>query len=606
MSEQIPIDPSTGRPIRGKGSRGARGSKPKSEMRGGRGASAGGGRGKASEASGTESSFRGRGASLPEGSRGRGRGRGRGQGRGRGGSLSILSRDVLVTIPEPFAAPPVPVVTNPPPEPEQALSPTADDTLELAEPVEEDPSGKQKDEERVMDFEDYEELENEIIIHPKSEEEREAMSPERLQRFEIFRRSKLPKPAIKKVLMAIFGSTVPASTIIAVAGSGKMFIGEIVEKDERLELPRVRWSKCSTLPGFNIEDICNEKLMSSPLEGIMKHKSWVQEDIVLPALSTYTLGYHPCLSPAYPVTEADRLELSSPPRLRMKRNRMMKRYGKNQIFGQHYVERGNWSKPLDENDFSPFLQEKQAHVESPDDMMPKLHLQKLELQVNYFDMPKHYNLQKSANILQSDVGFQRNDVVADHGFNLRDYIGIDDKMTPKYFEQYLEREESLRKKPTESLNDTLQLLQAKKLPMEIMDLSQIGMTLFDRIRPNPEKGENAIRFATLNVYSFKRKRLPPLPDRPKPFFENCNPWKPGIFDLVYNFLGFQKVPITEYAMALSWNPSLRLQSGKTKKLEGFDLEEARNIYFPLDPIVDPNPTAFTNFMRSIHGRYDVE
>ncbi|KAJ3216707.1 transcription initiation factor TFIID subunit 11 [Dinochytrium kinnereticum] len=238
---EIPIDPITQRPVRGRGSRGARGSKPRGEAKTPRG-----GRGR-----GLQDPSR---ASLgPEASRGRGgvggvdvgkirgRGRGRGQGRGRGsGSLSILSQSVLVTIPEPFAAPSI----LPPPtatieDKDRASSPVEDQTLPV-EPLDEDPNARAKDDDRNLDMEEdlYDDLENEIVIHPKSEEEREAMkalidsfTPERLHRFEVFRRSKLPKGSVKKLLMNILlGSTVPTGIIITVAGSGKMFIGEIVEK----------------------------------------------------------------------------------------------------------------------------------------------------------------------------------------------------------------------------------------------------------------------------------------------------------------------------------------------------------------------------------------
>ncbi|KAJ3332477.1 U3 snoRNP protein, partial [Blyttiomyces sp. JEL0837] len=57
----------------------------------------------------------------------------------------------------------------------------------------------------------------------------DSFSEERLHRFEVFRRSKLPKNSMKKVLQTMLGQAPLASLSIAFAGSGKLFVGEMVE-----------------------------------------------------------------------------------------------------------------------------------------------------------------------------------------------------------------------------------------------------------------------------------------------------------------------------------------------------------------------------------------
>ncbi|KAI8844269.1 histone-fold-containing protein [Chytridium lagenaria] len=119
-------------------------------------------------------------------------------------------------------------------------SPAPEEQAITNEPVgDEELAGRANQDDRPLELEEDvdDDLENEISIIPKTEEEREAMkamidsfTPERLHRFEVYRRSKLPKGSVKKVLMNILGSTLPQGVITAVAGSGKMFIGEIVEK----------------------------------------------------------------------------------------------------------------------------------------------------------------------------------------------------------------------------------------------------------------------------------------------------------------------------------------------------------------------------------------
>ncbi|KAJ3118550.1 transcription initiation factor TFIID subunit 11 [Nowakowskiella sp. JEL0407] len=54
------------------------------------------------------------------------------------------------------------------------------------------------------------------------------MSEEETRRYEIYRRSHLPKAAVKKYVQSQIGA-VPAQVPIIVAGAGKLFVGDIVE-----------------------------------------------------------------------------------------------------------------------------------------------------------------------------------------------------------------------------------------------------------------------------------------------------------------------------------------------------------------------------------------
>ncbi|CAG8711291.1 5417_t:CDS:2, partial [Acaulospora morrowiae] len=57
-----------------------------------------------------------------------------------------------------------------------------------------------------------------------------AFSPEQTERFEVYRRSALSKPNIKKLVSSIFGYSCSNNISIVVAGFSKIFIGEIIEK----------------------------------------------------------------------------------------------------------------------------------------------------------------------------------------------------------------------------------------------------------------------------------------------------------------------------------------------------------------------------------------
>lgn len=55
------------------------------------------------------------------------------------------------------------------------------------------------------------------------------MTPEQLQRYELYRRAHLPKPAMKRLLTSLFGQPLTPSTVIVFSGVGKLFVGEMVE-----------------------------------------------------------------------------------------------------------------------------------------------------------------------------------------------------------------------------------------------------------------------------------------------------------------------------------------------------------------------------------------
>ncbi|KAJ3115424.1 transcription initiation factor TFIID subunit 11 [Phlyctochytrium bullatum] len=235
------------KPARGRGSRGPRGR--------GRGSTAAAAAATGGAHDASEGSSRGRGGGPHDApvtaGRGRPRGRGRGAGRGRGtGSMSIVSQSVLVTIPEPFAPLPNTVAALPqggPTTPAEDLQvpvegegedALADDPTLALEPYEGDKGAKAAEEgERDPEDDLLEELENDIVIVPKSAEEQAMMnaliqsfSAEKMDRFEKFRRSKLSKGVIKKLLQPIFGSAISPSIVTTVAGCGKLFIGDIVER----------------------------------------------------------------------------------------------------------------------------------------------------------------------------------------------------------------------------------------------------------------------------------------------------------------------------------------------------------------------------------------
>ncbi|OUM66639.1 hypothetical protein PIROE2DRAFT_40617, partial [Piromyces sp. E2] len=53
---------------------------------------------------------------------------------------------------------------------------------------------------------------------------------EQIQRYEVYRRSTLPKAAMKRLVQSILNQSVSNSMGIVVGGFSKIFLGEIVEK----------------------------------------------------------------------------------------------------------------------------------------------------------------------------------------------------------------------------------------------------------------------------------------------------------------------------------------------------------------------------------------
>ncbi|KAJ3088305.1 transcription initiation factor TFIID subunit 11, partial [Physocladia obscura] len=84
---------------------------------------------------------------------------------------------------------------------------------------------------------DEEEGDKTIAIEPRSDRERaelqaliDSFDTDQMMRFETFRRSKLSKSAVKKLLTSILGTTtVPQNVLIAMAAIGKLFVGDITE-----------------------------------------------------------------------------------------------------------------------------------------------------------------------------------------------------------------------------------------------------------------------------------------------------------------------------------------------------------------------------------------
>ncbi|CAG8476582.1 8428_t:CDS:2 [Diversispora eburnea] len=65
---------------------------------------------------------------------------------------------------------------------------------------------------------------------PSSTPSTPPFSPEQTERFEVYRRSALSKPNIKKLVSSILGYSCSNNISIVVAGFAKIFVGEIVEK----------------------------------------------------------------------------------------------------------------------------------------------------------------------------------------------------------------------------------------------------------------------------------------------------------------------------------------------------------------------------------------
>ena len=55
-------------------------------------------------------------------------------------------------------------------------------------------------------------------------------TPEQMTRYECYRRSSLPKPALKRLFQAVTSITPHPNGLIILAAVGKLYVGELVEK----------------------------------------------------------------------------------------------------------------------------------------------------------------------------------------------------------------------------------------------------------------------------------------------------------------------------------------------------------------------------------------
>jgi len=104
---------------------------------------------------------------------------------------------------------------------------------------EKDKEKEKKEEEEQEEEEDqdidgvYEELEEENTQLKNKEMLKDLLnefSEEQIQRYEVYRRSTLPKAALKRLIQSILNQSISNSMGIVVGGFSKIFIGEIVEK----------------------------------------------------------------------------------------------------------------------------------------------------------------------------------------------------------------------------------------------------------------------------------------------------------------------------------------------------------------------------------------
>ena len=56
------------------------------------------------------------------------------------------------------------------------------------------------------------------------------LSPDELRRYEVYRRSRLDRAAVRKIMAQVAGPGVPDSAVTAMMGMAKVFVGEVVEQ----------------------------------------------------------------------------------------------------------------------------------------------------------------------------------------------------------------------------------------------------------------------------------------------------------------------------------------------------------------------------------------
>ncbi|KAJ3138312.1 transcription initiation factor TFIID subunit 11 [Geranomyces variabilis] len=149
-------------------------------------------------------------------------------------ALGAAEPNALPPAPDPSwsvreSPPPLP----PPPPPHSSSSPAGILPSATTDPAASADPPKDDDGEEESEVED--ELDEYTL--PQNAVDRDAekalfqtFTPEQQARYEAFRRSKIPKPTMKKHLTALCGQSVSDSTAIVVAGVAKLFVGEMTER----------------------------------------------------------------------------------------------------------------------------------------------------------------------------------------------------------------------------------------------------------------------------------------------------------------------------------------------------------------------------------------
>ncbi|KAJ3092367.1 hypothetical protein HK102_008156 [Quaeritorhiza haematococci] len=161
----------------------------------------------------------------PRGARGQRGGKGRGQ----TPSSAMSSMEIEEGLAAPVSQPePPPVVILPQPIVAEIELPT--------EPPPPAPPLPRREEEKPKEdaSDDDDELDDTFEAQTQNREAMKALldtfTEEEMSRYETYRRSHLPKNAVKKLVQSLMGQPVPQNIGIIVGGVGKLFVGQMVEK----------------------------------------------------------------------------------------------------------------------------------------------------------------------------------------------------------------------------------------------------------------------------------------------------------------------------------------------------------------------------------------